>query len=114
MKNRDNRFYKVGKIHSLEDLKLEKARLRLEILKKEDSIKGNYRHIVDVLSFRNFFHTISEDLSTSSNAISKVYQVGKSIFAKRKKKKKEHHAKPEEPVTHETPANPRTEEPGEE
>ena len=86
---KNNPSYTVGKIKSLEDLKLEKARLELEILRTEDQIKGNYRHILEALTLRNIFHAISNDISAYSNAISKVYELGKNIFGRKKKKKKD-------------------------
>jgi hypothetical protein len=84
--------YTVGRIKSLEDLKLEKAKLEMEILRTEDQIKGNYREILDALTFRNLFHTITNDFTTTSNVITKVFDVGKSIFrGKKKKRKKDDH-----------------------
>lgn len=87
--------YKVGKIRSIDDLKLERAKLEFEILKTEDEIKGNYHEIIDAFTFRNLFHTISNDINTSKNVISKVYEVGKNVFGRKKKKKKNQPAEPE-------------------
>ena len=50
MKNSSPR--QIGKIRSLEDLKLEKSRLQTDILKKENQIQADYRQIIDRLTFR--------------------------------------------------------------
>ncbi len=89
MKSKTKRTYKVGKIQSLDDLKLEKAKLELEIVRKEDEIKINYRHIVDAFTLRNLFQTVSQDIAASSTIITKVVEAGRNIFKRKKKKKKE-------------------------
>ena len=90
---------KADRIDSLEALEHEKIRLRMEILKKEESIKYNYRHLVDALTFRNLTSTIISDLSTTSTVVSKAFSFGKSFFDKRKKKKRERHAAEDEKVS---------------
>jgi hypothetical protein len=81
--------YKVqpGKIHSLEDLSLEKKRLRFEIMKTEENIHSGYRHILEALTFKNIATSVIQDFSSTSTVVSKLFSFGKSVMAKRKKKK---------------------------
>ena len=78
---------KADKIGSLKDIELEKQRLRLEIMKKEQDINSGYRNIVQALSPRNIAATLVNDLTTSSTVLSKAFSIGKALIAKRKKKK---------------------------
>ena len=87
MKNRSP--HTIGKIKSLEDLKLEKARLETDILKKENQIHSDYRQIFDKLTFRNVFRNIKEDIALTTNITSKVISAGKRLFGKKKKKSHE-------------------------
>ena len=86
MKNRAH--YKIHKLRSLHDLELEKARLKFEALKKEDQIKGNYKYIVDALTFRNLLQHLSNEISMTTSAVSTAFSVGKKIIGKFKKRKK--------------------------
>ena len=86
MKNRST--HNIGKIKSLEDLKLEKARLEMDILKKQNQIQSDYRQILDRLTLRNVFLRIKEDIALTTDITSKVISVGKRLFGKKKKKKK--------------------------
>ena len=83
-----NRSHIIGNIKSLEDLKLEKARLELDILKKENQIHSDYRQIFDRLTFRNVFRSIKDDIALTTNITSKVISVGKRLFGKKKRKNK--------------------------
>jgi hypothetical protein len=87
-----NKRYKVphGKVGSLQELELEKARLRLEIMKSEENIRSDYRRLMDAFTLRNLATGLMDDIAVTSNVFSKAISVGKSIFAKRKKKKKLH------------------------
>ena len=87
MKTSKRYMVKPEKINSLQDIEMEKQRLRLEIMKKEENIHSDYRHILEALSFRNLASTMINDISATSSALSKVFSFGKSIMAKRKKKK---------------------------
>ena len=78
---------KAERIHSLQDIELEKQRLRLEILKKEQDIHAGYRNILQSLSPRNIAATVVNDISSSSMVLSKAFSIGKALMAKRKKKK---------------------------
>jgi len=82
--------YKIrpGKIHSLADIRAEKIRLRLEILKTEEDIHDGYREILSALSPKNIATSMINDVATSSNVLTKAFFVGKSLFSGRKKKKK--------------------------
>jgi hypothetical protein len=103
MKNRPART--IGKISSLEDLRQEKARLQMDILKKENQIQSDYRQILDRLTFRNLIRNIKDDVALTTNITSKVISVGKKLFARKKKKKKIHEGKhnlslPQETLNH--------------
>ena len=82
----------IREIHSMHELQMEKARLKLELVKSEDKIKGNYRHIISAFSLRNLFSTVAE-LTTTNTIVSKAFTLGKNWFSRRKKKKKEAKAK---------------------
>jgi hypothetical protein len=83
-----NRYQvKTDKIHSLNDLRMEKMRLRMEIMKTEENIHTGYREILHALSFRNIASTVINDVTASSSVVAKAFDIGKSFFAKRKKKK---------------------------
>lgn len=75
------------KIHSLNDLRMEKLRLRMEIMKTEESIHAGYRDIIEALSFKNIAATVVNDVAASSTVLTKAFEFGKSFLAKRKKKK---------------------------
>jgi hypothetical protein len=80
--------HKIRTIRTPEDLKLEKARLRLEIARSEDHVKTSYRHLVDSLTFKNILHAAVENFATTSEIISTVVTTGKSIFGRKRKKKR--------------------------
>ena len=88
------------KIHSMNDLRLEKARLQTEVVRTEEKIKGNYRHIRDAFTLRNIFATVTTELQGSS-ILAKVITYGREWLSKRKKKKKKQHqpAPPPEETT---------------
>jgi hypothetical protein len=86
MKNKPH--HKIRKLTTLHELQLEQARLKMEILKREDAIKGNYRNLVDALTFRNLFQQLSNEISMTKTAVSSAFSIGKTIFGKLRKKKK--------------------------
>jgi hypothetical protein len=93
MKTSNRYRVKTEKIHSLNDLLMEKMRLRMEIMKTEENIHTGYREILNALTFRNIASTLIQEVSATSSVVEKAFDIGKSFFAKRKKKK--HHATPE-------------------
>ncbi|MCX6251047.1 MAG: hypothetical protein NTX61_09860 [Bacteroidetes bacterium] len=86
-KIKNNPHRKIGKINSLQDLKLEKARLELDIVRTEEKIRSNYRNILDIFTFRNLFHLVTQDIYLTSNVITKLISVGKNLLRKKGKKK---------------------------
>jgi hypothetical protein len=72
----------------MHELQLEKVRLQMELVRTEDNIKNNYRHILSALSFRNIISTITELTSTTS-IVSKAFTLGKNLLGRRKKKKQQ-------------------------
>jgi hypothetical protein len=79
----------IRKIHSMQELQLEKARLNMELLKAEDKIKSNYRHILSAFTLGNILTTVTTELITPSSLVSKVFTLGKNWLSRRKKKKKQ-------------------------
>jgi len=79
----------IRKIHSMHELQLEQARLKLELVKTEDNIKANYRQFLSAFSLRNIFSTVTTELISTSSILSNVFVLGKNLLSRRKKKKKE-------------------------
>jgi len=77
------------------DLQREKERLQSEIDRREEGIKANYQNLVHLLSFRNLFGTLVDEISTTTTVIGKLVSMGKDFLAKRKKKKKAKHEQQE-------------------
>ena len=90
MKTSKRYVVKPEKIHSLEDIMLEKLKLRIEIMKTEESIHSGYRDILQALPFKNIATTMIKDVSASSTVLTKAFAFGKAFMSKHKKKK---HAK---------------------
>jgi hypothetical protein len=85
-----NRYrIKPSRIKSLEDLHLEKSRVKLEIMKKAEEIRSDYRNMLNVLTFKSIISTVAENFTFQSAALSKVVSIGRSIFSGRRKKKRE-------------------------
>ena len=93
MKTNKPRRSSIREIHSMHDLQLEKARLNIELLKTEDKIKSNYRHILSAFSLRNIFTTVTTELTNSNSILAKAVTIGKNWLGRRKKKKKEKESK---------------------
>jgi hypothetical protein len=89
MKMKSKTHYKVQNIRSVQDLKLEKARLKMEAVRKEEQIRHNYRNIVDALTLRNLLQVVTNEITTASTAVSTAFSIGKSVFGKFRKKKKQ-------------------------
>lgn len=87
MKTSKRYVVKSDKIHSMSDLRMEKLRLQMEIMKAEENIHAGYRGIIEALSFKNIAGNVIGDLTTSSSLVAQAFSFGKSILAKRKKKK---------------------------
>lgn len=80
---------KPSRINSLEDLHLEKTKVKMEILKKAQSIHSDYRSLLNALTFRNIISNIADDLTVQSAVVSKAISIGKSLFSGKSKKKRE-------------------------
>ena len=86
---RNNRYHlKPGTIRSLKDLDLERQRLKLEIMKSEEHIHSDYRHLIHALTFRNIAQSVLGNVTHTTSVLSKAFSFGRAIMAKRKKKKK--------------------------
>jgi len=89
MKTNKFRRSTIREIHSMHGLQLEKARVKMELVKTEDKIKANYRHILSAFSLRNIFSTVTTELTSTSSILSNVFTLGKNWLSRRKKKKKQ-------------------------
>ncbi len=89
MKSNNSNRLPLKRIRSLRDIELAKAKLDVEIMRTEESIRSGYRHLINRLTFRNMTSSLIQEFSTRSDLISKAISAGKSLFEKRKKKKKE-------------------------
>ena len=86
--NQDNR---APKVRSFEELKLEKSRLRMEVLKTEEGIRTDYHKILDAFTFSRIVGNVAEQLASKTSVLSKTFAAGKKIvtrFREKKKKKK--------------------------
>jgi hypothetical protein len=86
-----NKHYHVksSRVKTLKDLETEKARLRLEIVKQEETIRSDYRRILDSFTLRSLTSNILEDASLQSKLVVKAIKFGKSYIEKRRKRKLE-------------------------
>jgi len=75
------------KIRSLNDIRMEKLRLKLEIMKTEESISSAYREILQALTFKNIASAVVSDISATSSVVAKAISIGKAVLTGRKKKK---------------------------
>lgn len=98
MKSNNSSRLSLKRIRSLRDIELAKAKLDVEIVKTEETIRYSYRHLINRLTFRNMASSLIQEVSTHSNLISKAISASKSFFEKRKKKKKEKTHKEEVPI----------------
>ncbi len=73
----------------MNELKLEKARLRLELVRTEDKIRTHYRNIRSAFMLRNIFSTITNEIATPSSLLMKAFTLWKDWMGRRKKKKKQ-------------------------
>ena len=87
MKTTNRYTVKADKIRSLKDIDLEKQRLKIEIMKTEQEIHSGYRNILQAFTLRNLASTVVNEITTTSNVVSKAIAIGKSFMAGRKKKK---------------------------
>ncbi len=71
----------------MNDLRMEKLRLRMEIMKTEENIHAGYRDILEALSFKNITSSLINDVAATSSVLTKAFSFGKAMIAKRKKKK---------------------------
>jgi hypothetical protein len=87
MKMKSNTPTTLRRISSMKELKHEKARLHMETRYTEERIKGEYRLLIDAFTIRNLVQMAMDEVLKTSNVFSQAFQIGKSLFKKRKKKK---------------------------
>jgi hypothetical protein len=73
----------------MHELQLEKVRLQLELVKTEDKIKANYRHLLSAFSLKNIFSTVTTEFISPSSILANAVVLGKNWLGRRKKKKKD-------------------------
>lgn len=78
----------IRKVRSFEELKNEKARLRMESLKTKEGIRSDYRRILNEFTFSKIVGTVAEQLASSTSVLSKAFTAGKNLFSKIRHKKK--------------------------
>ena len=78
---------KIREIHSMHELQLKKARLKMEVMMAEEKVKGNYRNIIAAFSLKNIVSTITTELVNPSSLAAKAFTLGRNWLAKRKKKR---------------------------
>lgn len=93
MKTSKPRRSTIREIHSMHELQLEKARLKMELVKTEEKIRSNYRNILSAFSLRNIFSTVTGELSNSGSLLAKAVTLGRNWLGRRKKKRKEKEAR---------------------
>jgi hypothetical protein len=76
------------KIRTSKDLKLEKARLRYELVIIENNLNQNFKAVEDMASYSALFSKISYGYEVGQRIYSKINQLFSWIGSKRKGKKK--------------------------
>lgn len=76
-------------ITSIKDLRYRQELLRNKIENLETRIDSEYHDILDTLTLKNFFQSLSKDLATSNYAIGKAFTIGKFLIDRRKKRKQQ-------------------------
>jgi hypothetical protein len=71
----------------MHDLQLERARLKMELVKSEEKVKSSYRRLLSAFSLRNIFSTVTTEFGGASGVIGKVVSLGQNWFSRRKKKR---------------------------
>lgn len=78
---------KFSKIKSLQDIKLEKARLRYEMLVAENRLMENINAIERSFSISSFFSKFTYGFRTAVSVYEKIQKIaGKFSFGRKKKK----------------------------
>jgi hypothetical protein len=77
------------RVHSMQELHLEKVRLEMEEVIAKERIKGNVREIREAFALRNIITTVVSELSIKTSVLSNVVSAARGLFKKRKKKRKE-------------------------
>ncbi len=76
------------KIKSLNDLKLEKARLRYELLVIENNLNENFKAVEDMASYSALISRITYGFEVGQRVYKKIHQLISWFGSRRKSKKK--------------------------
>lgn len=79
---------RIRKVRSFDELKLAKARLREEVLKTNNEIRSDYRHLLNEFSLGRIVGNIAEQLSTKTSVLSRAFSAGKKIITRIHEKRK--------------------------
>ena len=80
---------KIREIHSMHELQLEKARLKMEVVRAEEKIKGNYRNILAAFSLKNIVSTVTTEIVNPASVAGKLFNFGKNWLSRRKKRRQQ-------------------------
>jgi hypothetical protein len=78
----------LRRVSSMHELELEKARLKMELVRVEEKIHYNYKNLAEQFTLKNLLSRVVEELAMTSVAVSKAVTIGKDLFSAFKKKKK--------------------------
>lgn len=76
------------RIKTLKDLKLEKARLRYELLVIENNLSQNFKAVEDMASYSALFSKITYGYEVGQRIYKKFHQLFSWLGSKRKRRKK--------------------------
>ncbi len=87
---------RFNKIRTLNDIKLEKERLRYEILIAENRLMENFQSVEDLFSIPSFFSRVTYGFEVAHNVYKRVRDLMEKFGSWRRKKKKKRNKNNEE------------------
>ena len=78
----------MSKIKTLHDIKLEKAKLRYELLVAENRLMENFQAIEDMATFSSVFSRIAYGFEIAQKVYSRIMDVSSRFSSWRRKRKK--------------------------
>ncbi len=79
---------RFSKIKTLHDIKLEKAKLRYELLVAENRLMENFQAIEDMATFSSVFSRIAYGFEIAQNVYARVMDISDRFSSWRRKRKK--------------------------
>ncbi len=77
----------MKKLRTLQDIKLEKARLKYEMLVAENNLGEDLHAVERVFTFSSTMASITKGISVAKNVYDKVNRIIEKLFGKKRKKK---------------------------